>query len=338
MKLARAAIAKALDRPDPEIRVYLFHGADESQSRSYADRLLTTLGAERRPIAGSAVKGDPALLADEAGAMSLFGGARLIWVEPAGEEVVAGVEAVLALPKVENPVVLLAGALRKTSGLLKLCEGAADALAYVSYVPEGADAERMVAEVGRTLGLKVPQAVAARIAEACGNDQAIVRQELAKLALYLDAAPESPKELDQDAVDAVGADLPEGDFQRIADIALSGDLRGLTAELAQLPPGGAETIPIIRSLQRRLLMLAPARARIERGENAGAVIAAVERMVFFKDKAKVGRFLQQWDSASLARIADRASQLERDVMLSPVPPAEGLAEELIAIARAARRR
>lgn len=338
MKLARGAIAKALDRPDPQVRVYLFHGADEAQSRAHAERLLTALGATRHPLSASAAKADPALLADEASAMSLFGGSRLIWIEPAGDDVVAGVEAVLGLPALENRVVLIAGSLRKTSALLKLCEASPAALAYVSYVPEGADAERMVAEVARTLGLKTSPSVAARIAASCGNDQAIVRQELTKLALYLDAAPESPRELDHAAVDAVGADLPEGDFLRIADIALSGDLDALASELSALSPGGTEAIPVLRSLQRRLLMLAPARARIERGENAASVMAAIERSLFFKDKTMVGRFLQQWDAASLGRIADRAGQLERDVMLTPVPPAEGLAEELIAVARAARRR
>ena len=35
------------------------------------------------------------MLADEAGAMNLFGGTRVVWVEPAGDEIAAGVEALL---------------------------------------------------------------------------------------------------------------------------------------------------------------------------------------------------------------------------------------------------
>ena len=99
------------------------------------------------------------------------------------------------------------------------------ALAFAAYVPEGQDAERMVTDLGRRFGLKISPPVAARIADACGNDQAIVAQELQKLALYIDASPHSPKELDHDAIDAVGADNAEGDFLRLADLALSGDMR-----------------------------------------------------------------------------------------------------------------
>jgi DNA polymerase-3 subunit delta len=337
MKIARGAIARALDRPDPNVRFYLLHGADEGQSRSHARRLLASLGATRFPVSASAIKADPALLADEAGAMSLFGGARLIWIEPAGDEIAGGVEALLEAAAPESVTVAIAGALRKTSALLKLAEGSPVALSYVSYIPEGQDAERMVAEVGRTFGLKIAASVAARVAESCGNDQAIVRQELAKLALYLDAAPESPKELDHDSLDAVGADLPEGDFLRIADLALSGRVRDVAGELGLLTSGGGEAIPILRSLQRRLLMLAPARARVERGESPGAVMTSIEKSLFFKDKALVGSLLQQWDAKALARAFDRAGKLERDAMLTPVPPLEALAEELVAIARVARR-
>ena len=337
MKIARGAVARALDKPDPNARFYLFYGSDEGQSRSHAQRLLATLGATRFHLTGSAVKSDPALLADEAGAMSLFGGPRLIWIEPAGDEIAAAVEALLDAPPPESITIAIAGALKKTSALLKLAEGSRSALTYVSYVPEGADAERMVTEVGRTLGLKVPQAVAARVAESCANDQAVVRQELIKMALYIDAAPESPKELGHDALDAVGADLPEGDFLRIADLALSGDVRQVADELALLVAGGGEAIPILRSLQRRLLMLAPVRARVERGESAGAVMTSIEKGLFFKDKALVSRLLQRWDSRRLARALDRAGQLERDSMLTPIPPLDALAEELIALARAGRR-
>ena len=262
MKVSKANVGRAVDQPDAKVRFYLFHGPDESQSRALGERLLKALGASKSALAGSAVKSDPALLADEAGAMSLFGGPRAIWVEPAGDDIAAGVEALLSAPAGESPVIAIAGSLRKASALLKLAEASRESLAHASYVPEGRDAERMVVEVGRTFGLRMQPPVAARIADSAGNDQAIVTQELAKLALYLDASPETPKELDSEAVDAVGADMPEGDFLRLSDLALGGDIGRLADALTELSPGGTEAIPALRALQRRLLMLAPIRARV----------------------------------------------------------------------------
>jgi DNA polymerase-3 subunit delta len=233
-------------------------------------------------------------------------------------------------------VVAIAGQLTKTSALLKMAEASPMAVAYASYVPEGQDAERMVADLGRRYGLKISSPVAARLADACGNDQAIVAQELQKLALFVDASPHAPKELDHAAVDDVGAESSEGNFLRLADLALAGDMAELTDELSRMPAGGSEAIPVVRSLQRRLLMLAPLRARIERGENAGAVMTSLGRALFWKDKSKLERMLRKWSAENLATVAQRAGELERSLMFTPAPDREALGAELLAIARKAR--
>jgi DNA polymerase III subunit delta len=335
VKASKSSIGRAVEQPSGDIRFYLFHGPDEAQSRGLGARLLEARGATRFLVTAGSVRSDPAVLADEAGAMSLFGGPRIIWIEPAGEDIAEGVQALLDLPAAESPVVAIAGTLRKTSSLLKLSEASLLALAFASYAPEGEDAERMAIEVGRRFGLKLSPPVAARIAASCGNDQAVVAQELQKLALYVDASPHAPKELDHDAIDAVGAET-EGDFQRLGDLALGGAVAELADELARLPAAGSEAIPVVRSLQRRLLMLAPARARMERGERVDAVMTSLGKMLFWKDKATVGRMLSKWSAEDLAKLSARAGKLERDLMFSDAPEREALGEELLAIARRAR--
>lgn len=336
MKATKATIGRSVDQPSGSTRFYLFHGPDEAQSRALATRLLEALGATKSLIAAGALKSDPAALVDEAGAMSLFGGKRLVWIEPATKDIEAAVAALFDAPSTENAVVAIAGQLPKTSPLLKLAESSPLALAFASYAPEGQDAERMVIDLGRRFGLKVAPPTAARLAEACGNDQAIVARELEKLALYCDASPQTPRDLEQEAIDAVGAESAEGDFQGLADLALGGELDQLTDALARLSPAGSEAVPVVRSLQRRLLMLAPARARIERGERVDAVMASLGKALFFKDKAKVGRMLGKWSAHDLATVADRAGKLERSLIFSSAPVREALGEELLAIARKAR--
>lgn len=337
MKASKQSIGRSVDQPSPQIRFYLFHGSDEAQSRALGARLLEALGASKFVIAAATVKSDPASLVDEAGAMSLFGGKRAVWIEPAGKEIEEGVGALLEGGETENPVVAIAGALPKTSALLKLAEASPRALAFAAYAPEGQDAARMVIDVSRRFGLKIGSPVAARLADACGNDQAIVDQELLKLSLYIDASPHSPKELDHDAIDAVGADTAEGDFLRLADLALSGDVSELAEELSRLPAAGSEAIPVVRSLQRRLMMLAPARARVERGETVDGVMTSLGKSLFWKDKPVVAKMLSQWDAERLARVAERVAELERALMFSLAPQQESLGEELLAIAREARR-
>jgi DNA polymerase-3 subunit delta len=159
---------------------------------------------------------------------------------------------------------------------------------------------------------------------------------LEKLALYSGASPHSPKELDQEAIDAVGADSGDGGVSRLGDLALLGDIAEVADILAHVSGGGTEAIPAVRSLQRRVLMLAPARARLERGERMDAVLASFGKALFWKEKGAVQTMLSKWSASDLARVSERAGELERDLMFSEVPEREALGEAFLAIARKAR--
>lgn len=338
MKAAKASLGRALDQPDPATRLYLFHGPDEAGSRALAERLLRGLGAEKFSLSGQAVKSDPAIVADEASAISLFGGRRALWVEPAGDEIAEGVEALLEVPACESPVIAVAGSLRKTSALLKLAEAHPAALSHISYVPEGRDLERLVVELGRDAGLRVSPELARRVAAASAGNQAVALQELSKFALYQGADPANPRDLDPETVDLLGADSAEADMMRLGDLALAGRMDELLDELARLPHAGSEAIPVLRALQRRLLMLAPLRARVERGDRAGDVMASMGKALFWKDKPLIERLLSTWSAERLAEAASRVAALERQIMLRPLADEAALGEALVTLARAAGRR
>ncbi|WP_309602249.1 DNA polymerase III subunit delta [Sphingomonas sp.] len=338
MKIAPAQAARAVDKPDPAVRFYLFYGPDDAGSRHLAIRLIGALGAEKFAISAAAIKADPAVLADEASAMALFGGPRAIWIEPAGEEIADGVASVLDGASVESPVIAIAGALRKTSGLLKLAEGHRSAVAMISYVPEGRDADQMVISAGRSEGLRIERDVASRLAAACGNNLAIVAQELAKFAIFLDAAPDRPRDLSNEVIDLLGADSADGNLMRLGDLALAGDTGELIEEFdrAALVPG--ETIPVVRALQRRLVQIAPLRAKVEQGERVDGVMASMGKSLFWKDKPLMQRLLTNWNAERIAQAMERAAAVERAAMLTDEPPIAALGEELLTIARAAGRR
>jgi hypothetical protein len=73
-------------------------------------------------------------------------------------------------------------------------------------------------------------------------------------------------------------------------------------------------------------------------------MASLGKSLFWKDKPLVSKLLATWDAKGLATVAARAGKFERELMRprarpdSFTPPIEALGEELVAIARAARRR
>ncbi|HUG45691.1 MAG TPA: DNA polymerase III subunit delta [Sphingomicrobium sp.] len=337
MKAAKGRLASSLDRPDPDLRFYLFYGPDEGQSRAHGERLLKGLQAEKFAIQAQAAKADPAILADEAAAIGLFGGKRALWVDSAGDEILSAVEALLEAPAAESPVIVIAGALRKSSPLVRLAESHALALAHISYGLDERDAERLVEELAREEGLRLAPGVAGRIASAAGNERGIMAQELAKLALYCGATPEAPVEVDRDLLDEISAGN-EGEWMRLGDLALGGELDALSRELDSTA-ADADPIAVLRALQRRLLMLAPIRSRVNCGERPHDAVTSAGKSVFWKDKSLVAKLVGLWDSPALARVLERSGELERRLMRPDSPPAaEALVEELVTIARTARRR
>lgn len=333
-----AAIGSALDNPDPGRRFYLFHGQDEAGSRALGERLRQSLGAEKFAVSAASVREDPANLPDEAGAMALFGGPRLIWIEPCGDEITDGVAALLEASSVESPVVAIAGALRKTSSLLKLAEAHGEAVAIASYFPEGGSAVRMVTNLARAEGLLVDNAVAERIADEAGGNQAIVASELVKYALFLGGTPDAPKPLTHETVDLLGCGGSDGDLQRLGDLALDGNVPGLLEEIDSSGLAAKDGVTVLRALQRRLLMVAPLRARISNGESPHGVMVSAGRAIFWKDKDFVERLLRTWPPEQLARLVDRTAEVEKELMGSEVPEVPAIGEHLVAVARSAQRR
>ena len=338
MKANRGQVEKALKAP-ATTRFFLLHGQDDSGSRALARLLGAALGpdAERIDLSGAELKADPARLADEAASISMFGGARWIQVDPAGDETVPAVEALLEVPAAGNPVILLAGSLKPASKLLKLTLAAPDALAFASYAPNAGEADKLAAELGRAEGLILRPDVARRIAESCGGNRALIAQELAKFALYAGAMPDAPKAIDHDVIDALGADSDEGDLSRLVGSAADGDAAGLEAELARLHAEGQEGIPLLRAMLRRMALLARLRAEVEQGSSPSAVMASSGKSLFWKEKDEIGRQLDRWRADLLAKAMARLLEAERQVKASGGIGPLAADEELFAICRQAAR-
>lgn len=336
MKANEAQARAALDRPAPDIRLYLLHGPDEAGATALAGRLAKALGdgAERVDLDAATLKSDPARLADEAASLSLFGDARWIRATGIGEESVPAVEALLAADRAGNPAVLIAPGVKTTGALVKLAIASNAALAVPCYVPTERDAGAIVAELARDQGLRLQGRVAAQIAQAAGYDRTIMAREIEKLALYLDAAPDRPATLDEAALAAVGADLGEGETSRLVAVTLRGDAAALGEELTRAGEAGTSPIVWLRALARRLSSLAAMRAEVDRGEAVDAVMK--KHRVFFREEAATKALLARWSSPALAAAHDLVKRTERATMTSG--HAGGVVADHAALALAQTRR
>lgn len=339
MKANRAEIERALAAPPAHIRLFLLYGPDEGESLALARLLERAMGAEaeRVDLDGATLKADPARLSDEAASISLFGDKRFVSLSITGDECFPAIEALLDGDVAGNPVVAVAGALRPTSLLLKRALADPAVLACISYALDPERAAPLAAAMAREVGVRLEMDAARHIAGAAANDRAIMVQEVEKLALYLDAAPDRPVTADMAALEAIGAGEGEAELSRVVDATLGGNPAETAREIAQLSEQGVTGIPAIRALAKRVQLLVRLATQVARGADARAVVEAQGKAIFWKEKASVERQLKRWSPERLATLADRLLTAERAIKSAGSPGDIMANVEMITVSRAAQR-
>ena len=314
MKVDAGRLRQAMASPSPAIRLYLLHGSDEGAAQAAARQLASSLGAdvERIDLDGAALRKEPGRLACEAASPSLFGTPRYVRVTGVGDESLEALELLLAADSGDVPVIALAPTVRASARIVKLANEAPAAMACAFYPPMAAEAERMVVGIARDAGLQVEPSLARQLVEATGADQAILHQEIAKFALYLDAAPDRPQPLDEAAVAALRADHGELTMPDLAAALVDGEPAALGAMLDQAHADGVSTVTWLRAMTRRLLTMLEMRTAIDGGEPPAAVMK--KHRVFFRDEAATLATLRRWSPAMLAKGLHQIRAAERAAM------------------------
>ena len=209
-------------------------------------------------------------LADEAAAISMFGGRRVVRVRDAGDGLSATFESLLAGFAGDALVVVEAGELAKTSSLRKLFEAAKSAAAVECYDDRPEDAGKLIRETLAASGWQIEPLALAYLAEALSTDRRLLRSEVEKLSLYLGAAPKDGVLTLAEAANLIG-DSGAVEADEIADAVAAGDVKRLDRLIAKTSEAGASW----GTVHQRELAVVSAPARI--GRRCGAVLGRDSR-------------------------------------------------------------
>lgn len=319
MKVAPRQVESFLRKPDPAARAVLVYGRDAGQAH---ERLATLVGAvledpgdpfRLSSLAAAAVAKDPAILRDEAAALSFTGGRRVVRVLGASDALANAFQAFLEAPVGEALVLLEAGDLGTRSSLRRLFETSPRAAAIPCYGDEGHALESLLREslAGFTLA---PEARAYLLSH-LGADRLLTRRELEKLVLYAEGKDTIALE---DAVAAVG-DSSALALEDAAYAAGQGQREALEEALERLHLEGASPIAILRTASQHFLRLHLVRGHMEKGKAADAAIQALRPAVFFKRRPAFHAQLTRWPLAALSRTLELLAEREAACKSSGMP-------------------
>ena len=339
MKATQKDFAGIASRAARDARVAFFCGPDESGALDAAHKLVSLLAdpGERIELPGAELRRDPVRLGDEARSNSLFGGTRHIWVRAQGDEAHDAVRNLIEDDVESCPVVIVATGATDKSRTAKLLINRDDALVAMFYPPDLGAVTGAVRTMANGAGLKMGGELAERIARGAGLDSRIARSEVEKLALYLDASPETPRPVSAADLDAVGAQTEDDDFSPLVDTVLGGRRNAVASELKRIRELGMNPVGLLLAFERRAAQLAALNAKLGRGGDVAGLLKAEAgaRRVFWKDQPALNEQLRIWRGPRIERLTAKLVAMHQSLLANSQDAELLLAEGLLEIARTA---
>lgn len=312
MKIDARSLPGFLRKPDPAVRAILLYGQDGGLVKERGEGLAKQIVADLHDpfrvaeFSGDALSDDPARLADEAAALAMTGGRRVVRVRPAGNEAAPAFAHFLKHPVGDALIVVEAGELDGRSALRKLFESQSNAAAIACYRDEGRDLPNIVRETLTKAGVTVSADAVAWLAARLGGDRLVTRGELEKLALYVGPGNEVSLE---DAQAMVG-DSAEIGLDDVTLAVAGGDLAAFERAYARVEAEGVAAIAALRAAQRHFLRLHLCAGLMAQGRDEKSAMMALRPPVFWKEEARFRAQLKRWTLPRLAIALDRLLEAE----------------------------
>ena len=339
MKITGPSQDGFINQPNPAIACVLLYGPDRGLVRERALTLLKTIvDTPDDPfrvveITGASLKSDPARLADEAKAMALGGGRRIIRFRDVSDATTKTIAAYLETAAVGDALIVVEGGeLGPRSSLRKLFEKAKNAASIACF---GDDARSLPMVINETLtahGLKPSRDALAYLLSNLGSDRSVTRSELEKLALYMGAP--GPIEL----ADAM-ATIDDNAATAMDDITLAagyGDQAKLDKALIRALGEGIHPVQILRAAARHFLRLHQAAGMVATGDNPDMAMKSLKPPVMFMQVDSFRTQLQRWRPARLSDAIDLLVVAEMECKTTGMPIEAVCGRALMRIAQAAR--
>lgn len=345
MKLAWKQIDPFVKSPDPKARVILVYGPDSGLMRERVSTMGKTIIDDLNDpfnavtLTTDMLADDPARLSDEAKALSMMGGGRLIRVEGGGDKLTLLIKEYLENdPSPDNLIIIEAGELGPRSSLRKLCESAKNAAALPCYVEDERGIANLIRDMARESGYRIDADATHWLAANIMGDRARARGEIDKLITYM-----GPRTDTQGTGNHSNSQIRLEDVQHCCGEAGVANLDDLTYAVAgsdtkkamnafhRLLAEGVPEIVILRTLQNHFRRLHYTQCQMKGGTPTDQAIKSLQPPLFFKFETAFKGQLAKWNLIKLNGVLSKLSELEAQTKMTGTPVQTLCAQAILAI-------
>jgi DNA polymerase-3 subunit delta len=326
--------------PPKNMAAILVFGPDTGLVRERAETLMKTVVDDLNDafrvadLDDSTLASDPARLSDEAAAIPMLGGRRVVRVRGAGNNLAKLFETFLDEPAGDALVVVEGSDLARGTGLRKLFEEADNAAAIACYPDSARDLFDVVRSGLKAEGLAIAPDALEDAVSRLGSDRGVTRRELEKLALYA----HGQKRVSLEDVRAVLGDEAEARVEEAIDAAGSGDIVKLDLALERLWIAGTSPIQVVRQAMSHFQRLLLVNIESQRGETIAGAMRKLRPPVHFARATAFKNQAQRWSEAALSEVLDQLLDTEALCKTTAVPAEAACGRALMNVAARAKTR
>lgn len=330
MKLTGARAAKFVQAPQSDIIGVLLYGPDRGLVKERGG-LLTKYYLPNPDDAFAAtiltaddLTGDPAKLADEISALSMFGDARLVRLRLDHERNGAAIAKIIKSfdtepEKAEAKLIIEAGDLTPRSAVRKAFEAAGRFTAIGCYTANAADLANLVRTSLNEHSIAIDKDALDFWTPLLEGDYAMARSEIEKMALYKGYGTEPNAKVTMADVRILAAGGQSVSIDDIIMSAMSGNVAECDASFRRAVAGKMNSAVILRSLQRHIGRLLEASVNIDNGDSAEGALRSLRPPVFRMQERAFLSQLRIWPGSMLRRALSQSLEAEKQLKTASAP-------------------
>lgn len=314
--------------PGQEILCALVYGPDEGLVRERSEILCRTVTADLNDafqvsvLTASDLESDSARFFDEAYAMSMMGGRRLVRVRGASDKFTVLLKPYLNKPNKDALIVVEAGELSPRSSLRKLVESdKAIAAAVPCYVDDARAVTNIINQTLIHAGFRIERDAAVFLSEALAGDRQRIRRELDKLITYMGPHPGYTGPEGDPAAENCGTITLEdamaccgnGGVMELDSFVMAtagGDGAKAHKAYTRLLQEDIGFVTILRVLQNHFRRLHVVKSRTESGVPLDSAMKSLNPPVFFKQENEFRAQIGRWSLHRLQNTLMKLTELE----------------------------
>lgn len=290
-----------LDKPERNVRGYLFFGSDPGLVQERSKRLAEQLAKASSPeseilrLDEHDVDADPGRIVTELETLPMFGGGKILRVSYSRRLSAPELKPVLSSSATDTTLIIEAGNLKPTDKLRSLFEKTKTAAAIACYADTRRDLESIVNRALRdsqqTIDMDARDVLLSRL----GADRALSVGELDKLTLFT----KGKRQITIDDVDAIVGDASELALDKIINAAALGQAKTAVHECARALSSGDSAHAVLAAATRHFHRLEATRAYLDAGMSEADSLKKLKPPLHFKQKAAFVSQLHSWRHADL---------------------------------------